>query len=338
MEPSGCVSNSRDGSTTNCLRLRMRKSIKFLVWAIACLLFWSPPISAQASSWCSSSDATVQQAVLTDLAQAQVVYLGETHDAVADHQGQLQIVQALYQQNKHQQNRHQQNKQVAIALEMFQRPYQPLLDQYLASKITESELQQQSEYDQRWGFSWEYYAPILRFAKAHQLPLIALNVPTEITRKVAREGLESLTVTDRQWIPLESEIRTDNSAYRQMIQAVYEEIHQGRSVSSSFENFFLAQVLWDETMAQVVTDFLQTKPNHQVIVLAGDGHLVYGYGIPSRVARRMEGIIQRSVIVNPDEEMESEGVISSSHPQGIADYFWLSDGCVSQGLTDRKEL
>jgi uncharacterized iron-regulated protein len=264
-----------------------------------------------------------QQAVLTNLAQAKVVYLGEIHDAVADHQGQLQIIQALFQQNKH-----QQNGGMAIALEMFQRPYQPLLDQYLAGKITESELQKRSEYDQRWGFPWEYYAPILRFAKAHQLPLIALNVPTEITRKVVKEGLESLTATDRQWIPPESEIRTDNPAYQQMIQTVYEQIHQGRSVSSSFNRFFLAQVLWDETMAQVVTDFLEAQPNHQVIVLAGDGHVVYGYGIPSRVARRMGGIVQRSVIVNPDEDMKSEGVISARNPQGIADYFWLSSSCM----------
>jgi uncharacterized iron-regulated protein len=308
----------------------MRKSIKFLAWAIACFLFWSPAVSAQANSWCSGSDVVDQQAVidqqavLTDLAKAKVVYLGETHDAVADHQGQLQIIQALFQQNQQ-----HQNEQMAIALEMFQRPYQPLLDQYLAGKITELELQERSEYDQRWGFPWEYYAPILRFAKAHQLPLIALNVPTEITRKVAKEGLEALTATDRQWIPPESEIRTDNAAYRQMIQAIYEEIHQGRSVSSSFDRFFLAQVLWDETMAQVVTDFLQIQPNRQVIVLAGDGHLVYGYGIPSRVARRMDGIVQRSVIVNPDEDMESEGVISSRNLKGIVDYFWLSHSCTS---------
>jgi len=307
----------------------MKKSIKLLTWAIALLFFWSLSVSAQATSGCLSSNAdrqtvNAQKTVVDALAQAQVVYLGETHDHAADHQGQLQIVQALYRQNQHQQNR-----RMAIALEMFQRPYQPLLDQYLAGTITESELQQQSEYDQRWGFPWEYYAPILRFAKAHQLPLIALNVPTEVTRKVAKEGLESLTDSDRQWIPVESEIRTDNAAYRQMIQAVYEEIHQGQGGSNSFERFFLAQVLWDETMAQVIANFLQVQPNHQVIVLAGDGHLVYGYGIPSRVARRIEGIVQRSVIVNPDEAMELEGVISPTHPQGVADYFWLSESCPS---------
>jgi uncharacterized iron-regulated protein len=275
----------------------MKTSIKVLAGAIAVLLFLAPSTAAQSA--CSE--------ILANLASAQVVYLGETHDNAADHQGQLDIIQALYEKNP----------RIAIALEMFQRPAQPLLDQYLAGTLTETQLQQQGEYDQRWGFPWEYYAPILRFAKAQQIPLIALNVPTEITRKVANAGLESLTSADRQWVPPDSEIRTDNAAYREMIQVVYDEIHQGRSVSSNFDRFFLAQVLWDETMAQGVADFLQAQPDRQVIVLVGDGHVVYGYGIPSRVARRVAGIAQRSVVVNPDEGMES----------GMADDFWWSDRC-----------
>ncbi|NJR38332.1 MAG: ChaN family lipoprotein [Leptolyngbyaceae cyanobacterium CSU_1_4] len=316
----------------------MKTSIQLWAGAIACLLFWSPSVSAQTVFECGNAEVldrqafVAQQVIVTDLAQARVVYLGETHDDLADHQGQLEIIRALYQQkqqHQHNQQQHQQHqsKGLAIALEMFQRPAQPLLDQYLAGKITELELRQQSEYDSRWGFSWEYYAPILQFAKAHQLPLIALNVPTEITRQVARSGLESLTATDRQWIPPDSEIRTDNAAYRPMIRAVYEEIHSGSSISGSFDRFFLAQVLWDETMAQVIAALLQAQPNHQVVVLAGEGHLVYGHGIPSRVARRIEGIEQRSVLLNPDEEMKSEGVISLGHPLGIADYFWLSEAC-----------
>jgi uncharacterized iron-regulated protein len=280
----------------------MKTPLKVLAYTIALLLFLHPSVSAQEAQ-CESTE------ILTNLAPAQVIYLGETHDNAADHQGQLDIIQAL----------HQKNPRLAIALEMFQRPAQPLLDQYLAGTLSETQLQQQSEYDQRWGFPWEYYAPILRFAKANQIPLIALNVPTEITRKVAREGLESLTPDDRQWIPPDAEIRTDNAAYREMIQVIYDEIHQGRSASSSFDRFFLAQVLWDETMAQGVADFLQAQPDRQVIVLAGDGHLIYGYGIPSRVARRVQGVVQRSVIVNPDEGLETEA----------ADYFWWSDRCRS---------
>jgi uncharacterized iron-regulated protein len=284
----------------------MKTRSSLWAWSLGFLLLWTAPAQAQSSPWRSGTTVLTPPTVIRDLSQVQVIYLGETHDVAADHQAQLQIVQTVYGQNP----------RLAIALEMFQRPAQPYLDQYLAGKITETELQQKSEYDQRWGFPWEYYAPILRFAKEQQIPLIALNVPSEITRKVAREGLAALTDRERQWIPPETEIRTDNAAYRQIIQAVYEQIHQGRSASSSFENFFLAQVLWDETMAQGIVDFLKANPDRTVIALAGDGHIAYGHGIPSRVSRRIPEVQQRSVIVNPDAGMELE--------ESIANYLWIS--------------
>ncbi|MCU0569543.1 MAG: ChaN family lipoprotein [Oculatellaceae cyanobacterium Prado106] len=267
---------------------------------------------SRASSWRSPSGVVEAATVLDDLARSRVVYLGETHDSAADHQAQLQILQAL----------HERNPRLAIAMEMFQRPYQVAIDRYLAGEIDEATLQQQTEYDQRWGFPWEYYAPILRFAKANGLPVIALNVPAEITRQVARNGLESLSEGDRQWIPPAAEIQPGDPAYRQMLQEVYDQIHQGRSASSNFENFFMAQVLWDETMAEGVANFAKANPETQIVVLAGEGHIVFGHGIPSRVARRfqvsgVEGIQQRSVILNPEPEMVGEGA--------IADYFWMEE-------------
>ena len=202
---------------------------------------------------------------------------------------------------------------------MFQRPYQAVLDQYLAGTIGETELQQRSQYQQRWGFPWEYYAPILRFAQAQQLPILALNTPTEVTRKVAQSGLESLSAADRQWIPAIADIDLSNVAYRQSIQQVYEAIHQGHSVSSSFDFFFQAQVVWDETMAEGIAHFLTSHPNAQIIVLVGQGHITYGDGIPSRVARRLSGIEQRSILLNPVPED-----LNQSNRGAIADYIWVS--------------
>lgn len=232
---------------------------------------------------------TTNQEILQNLARAKVVYLGETHDSIADHQAQLKIIKELYRQNR----------QVAIALEMFQRPFQGAIDQYLAGKITEAELIAQTQYHQRWGFPWEYYAPILRFAKENQLPVIALNTPTEVTRKVAREGLESLTPEERKHIPPATEIHTDHAEYRQMLLEIYQQhAAGGHGSSAGFERFLLAQILWDETMAESITQFVTKSPDYQVIVLAGKGHIIYGYGIPSRVARRLNNskLIQRTVL------------------------------------------
>ncbi|MGV0024175.1 ChaN family lipoprotein [Phormidesmis priestleyi ANT.L61.2] len=267
------------------------------------------PIASQVSVSSPHKQNYDPQTVLTQLAQASVVYLGETHDSPDDHRAQLEIIQSL----------HRSNPNLAIALEMFQRPYQSVVDRYLAGEITEAQLQELSQYQKRWGFPWEYYAPILRFAKANRLPVIALNTPSEVTRKVGRGGLKSLTFSDRRFIPPISEIRAEPEAYRERMRQIYEEIHQGKGRSDRFESFFLAQILWDETMADRISQFLKATPKTQVIVLAGQGHIIYGDGIPSRVARRMlkkPQFSQSLVLLNPPVEFTAQ------QERPIADFFW----------------
>ena len=236
--------------------------------------------------------------ILPELKKAKVVYLGETHDSSQDHENQLKIIQELYKNNP----------KIAIGMEMFQRPFQEIIDQYIAGKITETELLEKSEYKTRWGFDWELYAPILRFAKDKQIPVLALNTPSEISRKVSKEGIEKLTNAEKQSIPPITEIRLDNIPYRQMVLKAFEQ-HQsaGHGNSSSANRFFLAQVLWDETMADSIAKFIKANPNYQMVVLAGQGHIVYGYGIPNRVERRIQDnnsnnkLTQRSLLLSvPD--------------------------------------
>ena len=267
-------------------------------------IFSLPGVVAQGPAELSTVDR------IQPFAQADVIYLGETHDSIADHEAQLQIIQAL----------HSQNANLAIAFEMFQHPFQSVLDEYVNGTIDEQTLQEKTEYDERWGFPWEYYAPILRFAREHQLPLLALNAPSEIVRKVARQGLDSLDESEQELIPPLSEIRTDNESYRAYVGAVFGHAHHSAHSGMNLDNFFAAQVVWDETMADRIATFLSNSPDYQVVVLAGQGHVIYGYGIPDRVARRLgDSIVQHKVLLNPSPGFVEEG------EGAIADSFWFSE-------------
>ena len=252
--------------------------------------------------------------VFEAIATQQIIYLGETHTSEADHCAQLELIQALIELSQAESSQAD-AKQLVIGLEMFQRPFQPVLDRYLAGELSEAELIAQSEYETRWGYDWELYAPIIHYAKDHQIPLIALNTPTEVTRQVAQEGLASLSGDALIHIPPIEEIDTTDETYREATAAVFD-AHGGLGHSLDFENFFAAQVLWDETMAEAVVKQIELDPSSQVIVLTGEGHIAYDYGIPSRVERRLPEVEQASVrLIAAAEEAEP----------GFADYFWLAE-------------
>jgi uncharacterized iron-regulated protein len=289
--------------------MKKTKLITLCALSLSIFLLCSSAATAEPTADAQPQQTYTNQQILQQLLKARVIYLGETHDSIEDHQAQLVIIQEMQRQNQ----------KIAIALEMFQRPFQSVLDQYLAGKITEEQLIEQTEYNQRWRFPWEYYAPIVRFAALNKLRILALNTPSEVTRKVATEGLESLTAEERKHIPPLSEIRTDNAEYRQMLLEVYQQ-HQkaAQGNSKAFERFLQAQVLWDETMAEKIAQFVKANPDYQVVVLAGKGHIVYGYGIPSRVERRLGvgKVKMRSVLFNFPTDSPS----SADKP--IADYIW----------------
>jgi uncharacterized iron-regulated protein len=240
--------------------------------------------------------------VWADLQTTQVLYLGETHDKVADHQAQKFILEQLLTGPK----------PLTLAMEMFQRPYQSAIDRYFKGELTETEFLAQTEYTKRWGFPWELYAPIVTLAKTQSIPLIALNTPSEVTRQVARKGLESLTPEQRQFIPEQNDIFLGPEGYRQQIQRLYTAMHQGKGNSTGGDRFFQAQVLWDETMADRITQTVAQTPDRLIVVLVGHGHLLKDYGIPARVARRLPNIQQRTILLNPETSTTS------------VDYHWVT--------------
>ena len=249
---------------------------KIFLIGLICLLPFQPLASAEIIS------ATSTPEIVSRVKQDDVVYLGEQHDSPEIHQQQLEIITQLQQDIDDSQT------EIAIAWEMFQRPFQPMLDRYIAGTITEQQLREQTEYDLRWGFDWEFYAPILRYAKDQQIPLIAMNTPEEITQKVAQSGIDSLEGSDYRYIPPAEDIDLSNAEYRQRLQDIYEQhVEAGQGNSTDADNFFAAQVLWDETMAEAIALYHQQHPSTQIIVLVGQAHVMYDYAIPDRVARRI---------------------------------------------------
>ena len=209
------------------------------------------------------------------LADRRVVFVGENHDRYEDHLNQLAIIEGLRARGK----------PLAIGLEFFQQPFQPDLDAYIAGTIDEPEFLRRTQYFDRWRFDYRLYRPILRFAREHRLPVIALNLEAELTRKVGDVGLDGLSEAERMRVP--AEIDRADSAYRTRIETAFKQHPAG--MQGHFERFLDVQLLWDEGMAERGARYLADHPDQTLVVLAGGGHLEYGQGIPKRFLRRAAG-------------------------------------------------
>ena len=219
--------------------------------------------------------ATLQglPAVVERAADKKIIFVGEAHDQFSHHVMELEIIKGLARKGK----------PIAIGMEMFERPFQKALDEYIDGKINEKELLRLTQYFKRWGFDYALYRPILLLARSAKIPVIALNMKQEIVDKVFQGGLGSLSNAEKDSLPRQMDFSDD--AYRQRLKRDFHE-HKFRKGTGTFDFFYEAQILWDETMAESVAEFLRTHTDYQMIVLAGIGHLAYGSGIPKRVARR----------------------------------------------------
>jgi uncharacterized iron-regulated protein len=236
--------------------------------------------------------------ILDTLLESQVIFVGEKHDRYAHHLNQLEIIRHVYAAGA----------DVAVGMEMFHQPFQPVLDDYLAGNIDEREFLEKSRYYHEWRYDYGLYKPIVDFLKEHNIPLLALNIPGDVSKQVARKGLESLDAGQK--IHLPEELDFSNAAYRDELKAVFDQ-HGSQTGIEKFDYFLQAQILWDESMAARAARFLETHPNHKLVILAGNGHLRFGHGIPQRLFRR-SGAPYTNIV--QDEGMQT----------GIADHVLLT--------------
>ncbi len=209
-----------------------------------------------------------------ELSRFDAVCIGESHDDPHHHYAELALLGELARRTNYR------GEELGVGFEMFQGPFQGALDAYGHGASDESELLHDSEYEARWGFPFAYYRPLLELGRARRLPLLALNARRELTRSIAREGLEKLDPELARELP---ELDFRSPAHRQ----AFEQMMQGHPKGhGSPENMYAAQVVWDETMAEHAAAFLAGyRPVRKLLIVAGLAHCAKP-GVPSRIERR----------------------------------------------------
>lgn len=103
--------------------------------------------------------------ILADIEAAQVVYLSDFHALQQSQKAHMRILRLL-----------EPRPQRFLLLECFEARHQKSLDLYLSGKISERDLLKAIEWKRSWGFPWEHYRPLLRWAQKHKVRVFGINL------------------------------------------------------------------------------------------------------------------------------------------------------------------
>jgi len=235
--------------------------------------------------------------LIDELKNVQVIYVGENHVDPAHHQIQIDIIRALAQERP----------DVSVGMEMFDRSYQPILDQWSDGLLQQDEFVKKTHWYRNWGYPYELYAELLDYIKINKIRLVALNLPFHIPPKISIGGIDSLMECDFIYLP--KEIDTTDPAHRAYLEEVFKQ-HHGR-VRDNFESFYQAQCVWEDVMAESIAEHLK---GGMMVVIAGNDHIIRKFGIPNRAFKRT-GASFRTIYLAP---------AGRTVTPDVADYIWVT--------------
>lgn len=256
-----------------------------------------------------------QTSARTDLSQlvqrvqpGTVVLLGENHGLAAHRDQHMQILQALRDRGL----------QVSVGLEFVNYTDQSSVDQYRAGSIDEATFLQKIAWS---GFSFDFYRAQLQFpdiaSGAHSL---GLNIPRNVTSKISKQGLASLTPEELALMPPNFALGRDSYKARFMEAAGHH--------CKSPENCFAAQCTWDDTMAWQSAQFISQHPDQVLVVVVGEFHVQYGGGIKYRLQQRLPGLNVVTLSQVWAEDMTDDEINQALQPSEVegprADFIWVS--------------
>lgn len=218
------------------------------------------------------------------VATKDLVFFGEQHDDPATHAAEHAVLAAIGERREH----------VVLSLEMFERDVQPLVDQYLAGRISEANFLAGSR---PWDRYVTDYRPMIELSRVHGWTVVAANVPRRLATGVSRVGLkmlDTLNAADKKFVAREHSCPKD--AYYEKFAETMKGHGAGGGpptasdaamMASMTDKFYQAQCVKDEAMGEAIADAWKKAPKGAVVFqVDGAFHSDFGLGTAERARRR----------------------------------------------------
>lgn len=219
---------------------------------------------------------TPRAAFLQQAADADIILLGEGHTNPCDHRVQADVVRGFAETGL----------PVALGLEMVPAGKQGVLDRFNQGSLSLEELPGALDWETIWGHDFSLYKPMLQAAGRFGFPVFGLNISKEVVGEIRKSGLEGLGQEMRSRLPdkvipppasQKESLREEFASHEAFVQEM-------DAAMAGWERFLLIQAVWDTQMAQRALE-VRRKTGRPVVILAGAGHVEFGWGIEHRVKR-----------------------------------------------------
>lgn len=265
--------------------------------------------------------------IIEALDNADVLFVGERHDDAAGHAVEAEL---LRRADERYSQAAAKRRTVALSLEMFERDVQTVLDEYLGGLISERHFLLSSR---PWNNYATDYKPLVEYARAHHLPVIAANAPARYVSRVNAEGpgsLSTLSKEARAWLP-PLPFPEASAAYA----AKFNSFMGGGSAAAPTPanphaqanphggmHLLEAQTLRDASMAYAISEFLKRGRDPLVVQVNGTFHSEGRMGAPEQLAHYRKKARAVVVTIVPGEGRTGFDAASMST---LGDFIILTD-------------
>jgi uncharacterized iron-regulated protein len=324
----------------------MKKSAALLLThillSVALLAQLAPAAAAQKEAagrykaFDSKGRAAELEEIVEALGGADVLFVGETHDDAVAHALEAELLRRADERYSRAAGG---GRAVALSLEMFERDVQTVVDEYLGGLISERHFLLSSR---PWNNYETDYRPLVEYARAHHLPVIAANAPARYVSRVSTQGpdsLASLSKEARGWLPplpFPEASAAYASKFNRLMSGGFAAASAAPQPNASAQtaqqptqanphggaHLLEAQTLRDASMAYAISEFLKSGRDPLVVQVNGAFHSEGRMGVPEQLAHYRKKARAVVVTIIPDEGRAGFDAESMS---GLGDFVILTE-------------
>jgi uncharacterized iron-regulated protein len=233
-----------------------------------------------------------------------IIFIGEEHESRVSHHAELTILKGLAERDSN----------LVLALEMFERDVQDILDAYLKGKISEKKFLKQAR---PWPNYLEDYRPLIEFAKKKGMPVIAANIPRRGAAAVAMANEVSPDVMgeDRRYLPKTLHLKS-KEYYKRFASLMEEMPHFTPMKGMKVDGLYKAQVLKDSVMAASIKPFVDRR----ILFCCGHFHSDYHLGIPYQLQKNHPKL--KIAVIAMASSVEN---LLMKDRSKVADFIWVEE-------------